>query len=274
LDWDQVRKDEKKLLEKEYNLHRWYRLQPESDSWSGIIIFFTAVTSFALGLSGYYYFILAHNSQIFAIVVGIAILVGGLLVNRNIRSEFCTLIKTRGNNPLDIHKNALYFFLEGHEDILFIQTENKVTAFGIFEIKGIPLMIKGNFERFMKVLYQQGIPIFWIYTQASLEPADISRELSVLDEQSANFENSDLDPLELTNIPDPQIGIVRILFGIRKTFKITTTREEIYQEVSSTLYDVGTLFRSAYPHLDLASLKNQELHGAFNLIITCGAVPL
>jgi len=274
LDWDQIRKDEKTLLEKEYNLHRWYRLQPESDFWSGVIIILTAVASFALGLSGYYYFTLAYNSRIIAAVIGITILAGGLLVNRNIRSEFYSLFKNRRSNLLDIHKNALYFFLEGYEDILFIQTEDKVTAFGIFEIKGIPLMIKGNFERFMKALYQQGIPVFWIYTQTSLEPADISQNIYTLDELSPNSEIHDLDQLKSINVTDPQIGIIRILFGLRKTFKITTAREEIYQEVSSKLYDIGTLFRSAYPHLDLASLKNQELHGAFNLIITCGAVPL
>jgi len=275
MDWEQIRKDEKALLEKEFGLHRWYQSPLESDSWRSTKTFLSVIVSSTLGFGAYSYLNLIYNMSGIAIIIGIGILIVGLFLNQNIRTAFYALITKQSRNVLKIQKTARYYFLEGNEDILFIQTEDKIAALGIYEIKAIPLMIIGNLERFMRLLYQQNTPIFWAYMQAPLESANPLSSLPYFQERAINYETPASDEFsqpEATEAMNQQIGEVHVFFGIRKTFKITEKRARIYQEVSSNLFDIGTLFQSAYPHVILALLKNQELHGAFNLITTCGAL--
>ncbi len=264
-DMNQIRKSEDQNLKDNYPLFRWYRLRSEADFWRSIRLIITVVLSCAIGFGGYYFFMRRFNVFLLAVVIGLTILAVGLLVNQDLRSIF---IKQK-DATLDIHESSRFYFLEGRNDVIFVESKKFLTGVGIFEVKDVPLMISGNLKRFMRNLYQQGIPTFWVYAQAPLTQIQLMQQ-PVNGEVFGNPDSLGEDPSEFDHAIAPYLGSVRVLFGMYNTFKVTSKRTDVYQEVASKLLSLNTLFRSVYPHSTIQHLRGQELSDAFKIILSCG----
>lgn len=262
MDLQEMKKEEKKSLQKNYELHRWYRQKSELDSGRITRIGLTAVISLGLGVSGYYILASVLNAPIIATFIGIGIFFGGLTVNQDIRSH---LFKNQNGPILKMHENARYYILEGKDDIIFIETDAEITALGILEFKRIPLMLESNLNKFMRVMYKREIPLFCMITLAALDDAEVMNSLPI--SEASNDESGSM------NEPSQSVVDARVLLGTFRTFKKRLERSKIQDKVSSNLSLVGTTFRAMYPHSKLVYLHGRELYQAFNLVMTSGGAP-
>lgn len=270
MDLEKIRKEEKKVLERDYSLLRWYRTEPENETWRSSKIILTVTISLGLGFAGFLHIFLVSSMLITALAVGIGILIGGSLVNPDIRSSFCNLFKNQRSVTLDVHEGVKYCLFDGREDVILIYTKNGIVGMGLFELKAIPLQIKANLQRLINGLSAQKISIFWVYVQSALnQPESLS--------ESALFEGmEEISPAEYNswngNQPDQPAGVVRVLFGIQSKFKMSSRVDKIYDKVSSNLRDISKLFRSCYPHSIVEPLRGDGLTNAFNLLASMGVI--
>lgn len=172
-----------------------------------------------------------------------------------------------------------YYFLKGHDEILFIENGRDLTAVGLFQLQSIPLIIKGNFERFIRSLYQQQVSVYWTYAQSPVDQGAIRYEPvkeAITEEMVATAEE---DPQTVNSQIELNSGIwvVRLLLGTRRTvsarLNIEAKRLALYQELTADLFKIRTAFTNAYPHTILKLLRGKMLEKAFSVSITCGGIP-
>ena len=172
-----------------------------------------------------------------------------------------------------------YYFLKGHDEILFIENGRDLTAVGLFQLKSIPLIIKGNFERFVRSLYQQQVPVYWTYAQSPVDQGAILQKPfreTITDEMLADYEE---DPQQADSQIESNNGIwvARLLLGTRRTVSARLDTEakrlSLYQELTADLFKIRTAFTTAYPHTVLQLLRGNMLEKAFSITITGGGIP-
>ncbi len=273
--------DEYTQQEKEYRFARWFWNQADTANWNATKLFLTFIITLFISLVAYF----AINSIITAplnsfILVGLLFTVL-LLINGNIRERLNRFLAKRRNyestEPITAYENLNLYFLENHDEIMFLENDRDITAIGLFKLKAIPLVIKGNFERFIRSLYQQQIPVFWLYVQAPVEQGAILYTPAVSEEARAFYEEQ--SPFELESRMEARNGMwkVRLIFGTRHTLpagiNIEAKRVMLYNKLKADLIKIQTAFVSAYPHTILELLQGKELEKAMSIAITGGGIP-
>lgn len=269
MDVQGLKKEEKKALQQKFHLYRWYRQKSEADPGQIKRIGLTAVISFGLGVGGAFYFLLIFNAPFIAACAGIGIFIGGLAVNPSVRTRMCAILKSQRRDILDMHGNARYYTLKGHDDALFIQTDNEIVALGFLELKEIPLMIRSNLARFTRVMYKREIPIMWMITLAPLHDTEMMSGISDFEEENGGPHDESRSMGESSQ----PVSEARVLIGTFVVFKPNSKRTKLYDEISAKLDDVETTFRSIYPHSMIARLHGRKLYQAFTLVMTFGGIP-
>ncbi|MHA1130172.1 MAG: hypothetical protein ACTSQI_20455 [Candidatus Helarchaeota archaeon] len=267
--------------EKEWNFARWFWNHGDSDMWNYTKTFVTLILCIFVAIIGYYAIYAVNVSNYLAAFIGVIILLGmAILVNTNLRNGFNKFFRKTKYEQIKFIKSyegISYYFLKRYNDILFIENGQTLTGIGLFKLKAIPLMIHGNFERFVRALYQQQIPLYWIYGQAPIGEGAILATPAVSGEAREFYEAQ--DSFEAQSRLEVHGGMwgVRIIFGTRRTIALSGDLEEkrliLYKQLSADLFKIHTAFCSAYPHTVLELLNGKELEKAFSITITGGGLP-
>ncbi len=272
-------KEEQEQLEKEYKFARWFWNQADSASWQTTKIFVTLVACGVISLLGF----IAVNSfslmtaAIFAGIIFILVLITNLDIRQAVVGFLTRHRSHTGLTEITAYANLKYYFIENHTEILFLENGKDLTGIGLYKLKAVPLVIKGNFERFIRSLYQQQIPIWWSYVQAPVDQGAILAGPAVSAEAQEHY--ADQPPSEFESRVESRNGIwvARLIFGTRRTVSaingIEGKRMTLYQQLSADLIKIQTAFFSAYPHTVLELLQGKELVKALSIAITGGGVP-
>ncbi|MFX1295367.1 MAG: hypothetical protein ACFFD2_11035 [Promethearchaeota archaeon] len=266
--------------EKEWRFARWFWNRTDTSSWDSVKVFITLLISLTVAIMGYIIVSSIHTVPT-AVFIGVGLLIGlAIFVNMDIRSAFFHLFR-RGKydqiKRIENYRNLIHYFLNGHEDVLFIENGRDLTAVGFFKLKAIPLAIHGNFERFIRALYQQQVPLYWHYGQTPIDEGAILGSPAVSEEAREFYEGQ--PPYEFESRMEAHGGMwaVRILLSTRRTIpargNLGAKRIVLYQKLSADLFKIYTAFTSAYPHTILESLFGEELIKAHSIAITGGGIP-
>jgi hypothetical protein len=148
---------------------------------------------------------------------------------------------------------------------------------GLFKLRAIPLVIKGNFERFIRTLYQQQIPLYWCFAQSPVGQGAILQGPAVSDAARNFYGDQSLDEFESRMETHGGMWGARIIFGTRRTVpargNLEGKRLILQQQLAKDLLTISTAFTSAYPHTILEPLHGPELEKAFSISITGGGIP-
>jgi hypothetical protein len=266
-------------MEKEYKFARQFWAPATFSGWRAVKILIAALGCLVLC----YFIYLAFTASLLTGIIGIFVFVGCLLIgSTDIRHSITNRLFHRSYEQVQVvqsFSNLTYYFLKGHDDILFLENGRHLTAIGLFKLKAIPLIIKGNFERFIRSLYQQQVPVYWNYVQTPIDQG------ALLDSQySETVSPGERDyQRDHPQVFDEQVennnGIwgVRLLLGTRCSvqtlFNVEANRLTLYQQMKADLFKISTAFTSAYPHTVLELLHGKELEKAFSVSLTGGGVP-
>jgi len=269
-------------MEKEYKFARQFWHQAVVSEWRAMKILIAF-----LGCIGLCY-IIAQTIYLspLVLVIGVLIFLVALFVaSSDLRHGLVRRLMRRSYEqvqPITSYHDLTYYFLNGHDDVLFLENGRDLTAMGFFKLKAIPLIIKGNFERFIRSLYQQQIPIYWMYVQSPIDQGALlsGRFSDIVSEEVTDFQREHPDHADRV---DTQIennnGVwgVRLLLGTRRSlptlFNADTNRLTLYQQIKADLFKISTAFTSAYPHTILELLHGKELEKAFSITLTGGGLP-
>lgn len=266
--------------EKEWKFARWFWRAGDASSWQVSKIIITLIVAITIAFIGYFSISFLYTTPT-AILVGVALLlVIGMLLNMDIRNTFRQLFRRdtfQQVKTIESFQNLTYYFLNEREDVLFIENGRDLTAIGLFKLKAIPLVIKGNFERFIRSLYQQQVPLFWVYGQAPIEEGAILQSPAISEEARNYYSEQSFFELESRMETHGGMWAARIIFGTRRSVMASGNLEGkrilLYKQLSADLFKIHTAFTSAYPHTVLESLSGKELEKGFSLVITGGGIP-
>jgi len=267
--------------EKEHAFARWFWAGAEGSSWSSSKVFLTFLGALIIIVFGYIGIILLPINPLATVVIAGLLLVGLILLNVDIRGWFTRQILRRRQydhvEQITAYDSLKYYFLKDHTDILFIENGRDLTGVALLKLKAIPINITGNFERFIRSLYQQQIPIFWTYVQTPVDQGALLGSPAITDEAREFYEEKPAFETENRLESHDGIWVARIIFGTRRTVRAGANLEvqqlTLYQQLKSDLFKIHTAFTSAYPHTILESLKGDALIKAHSLAITSGGVP-
>ena len=271
--------DEYSQMEKEFKFARQFWAPATTTGWRAVKVLIAL-----LGCLGLCYLII---NTIFiaplASVIGVIVFVGCLFLgSADLRRAVANRLSHRPYEQVRVVQTfdpLTFYFLNGHDDILFLENGRDVTAVGLFKLKAIPLIIKGNFERFIRSLYQQQIPLYWTYVQSPVDQGALleSQFRDIVSEEE--LARHEAHPEQFDEKIENNNGVwgVRLLLGTRRTvasrFNIEAARLTLYQQLKADLFKISTAFVSAYPHTVLDLLRGKELEKAFSVSITGGGIP-
>ena len=274
------RQEQYEQLEGEYKYARWFWNRGERESWSASKMFVTFVASMVILAIGF----ITLSNLISPITAGIGmgtLVIMVLLANSDIRGWAVRQILRKRSyahtRPVTSYEGLKFYFLEDHEEILFVENGRDLTGVGLFKLKAIPLVIKGNFERFIRSLYQQQIPVWWSYIQAPVEQGSILNGPAV-SEAAHEFYDAQ-PPHEFDSRIESRNGVwvVRLILGTRRTVSATMNienkRVKLYEQLIADIFAIKTAFISAYPHTVLDPLHGKNLELAMSINITGGGIP-
>ena len=271
--------DEYNQMEKEFKFARQFWSPAVTSSWRGVKLLVAIVV--CIGLS-YLIAISIYSSPVTSIVGVCAFLITLVLASADLRQGVLRRILRRTYDqvqPVKVFEPLKYYFLNGHDDILFIENGRDLTAVGLFKLKAIPLIIKGNFERFIRSLYQQQVPVYWTYVQSPIDQgALLERKFSdIVTEETIDYHEDHPDEFDSQIENNNGVWGARLLLGTRRTvgslFSIEASRLTLYQQLKADLFKISTAFISAYPHTILELLHGKELEKAFSITVTGGGIP-
>ena len=273
------RKDEKfSKIEKEYEFARWFWNQGEGTSWDTAKIFVTIVGCLAVCISAYIV-ITSLNTSLFSTILVSCILFGILVMsNGKIWSTFIHRNhKMDGTTPINSYNDLEYYFIEGHEEVMFIENGRDLTAVGFFKLKALPLVIKGTLERFVRALYEQQIPVFWTWAQAPVDEGSILGSPAVSEEAREHYLEQPAHEFRSRMESHGGVWVARLLLGTRRSLSaganIESKRIMLYKQLTADLFKISTAFTGAYPHTILEPLHGKELIKAHSITITGGGIP-
>ncbi|MHA1648846.1 MAG: hypothetical protein ACTSYB_01540 [Candidatus Helarchaeota archaeon] len=266
--------------EKEWKFARWFWNYGEIRSWDAIKIYTTIFLSVFIALIGY-----VAISSVYTVPTATLVAIGlllsiAILTNTDIRESIRKVLRRSSYDQvieIESYKGINYYFLNSHDDVLFIENGRDLTAVGLFKLKAIPLVIQGNFERFIRSLYQQQIPLYWIYGQVPIDQGAILVSPAVSEEAREHYMEQSLTEREARLEAHGGMWGVRIIFGTRRSVpaigNIDVKRIALYKQLTADLFKIQTAFTSAYPHTILEPLRGKELEKAFSITITGGGIP-
>lgn len=228
-------------------LNRDYHPEGDAASWQIPKLCITILTSLLASILVFILVQTSFNSLLFAGLSGFASLMGGLLVNKDFRLNLFRQQDMKDRILLEgLFKHSKYYFPKGNNDILLIEHDYKLTGVALIELRGIPHYIKGNFERFVKILHQQGIALFSLYMQT---------------------------PIDKPGKDD--LWTVRVFYGTRNTLSaridIKAKREKLVQKLRVHILKIREAFHTTYPHTPLEFVCGQDLMRTYTMIAQGGA---
>ena len=269
-------------MEKEYKFARQFWHPAVLPEWRAVKILIGLLA--CIGLC----YIIAQTLYISPLVavIGVLLFIGALLaISPALRQGLVRRLLHRSYEqvrPITAYHDLAFYFLNGHDDVLFLENGRDLTAMGFFKLKAIPLIIKGNFERFIRSLYQQQIPVYWTYVQSPIDQGAllgsqfsdiVSEELIAHQQEDPDHTTRFIDNIENNN----GVWGVRLLLGTRRSisslFNAEANRLTLYQQLKADLFKISTAFTSAYPHTILELLHGKELEKAFSITVTGGGLP-
>jgi hypothetical protein len=150
-----------------------------------------------------------------------------------------------------------------------------MSGVGFFELKGIPHVIKENFDRFIKRLYQQQIAVLWIYRQS---PQEINPNYGSPPEVQGGISEDSWGSVENDAKSQSELWTVRIYCGTRETivalFNVKSKRIELYQKLKRDLLNISSAFQNAYPHSTFEPIHGSDLANTYLMLLSGGSNPL
>ncbi|MHA1300128.1 MAG: hypothetical protein ACTSO9_11970 [Candidatus Helarchaeota archaeon] len=161
-----------------------------------------------------------------------------------------------------------------NEDVLFVENNGQLTAFGMYKIDTIPIGISGEFKHFIRSIYGQKIPIFWNYIQAPVTEKEVIKLKNVSLDTRLQLARSREDDRNNFILNMDGIWEARIVFGTSATKKIgmniTNTIQEIYNQISENLMKLKSSFLISFPHSKIVLLKGKDIISAIRAQLTNG----
>lgn len=196
------------------------------------------------------------------------------IVRKFIRFKDSTIVK------VDLLKNMTCFFYKDietgklHEEILFIENNGTLSAFGTFKVDTVPIGISGEFTHFVRAIYAQQIPFFWNYVQAPITEKQVMRIKNVsLDMRKMLVEVKD-DERNNFILNKEGIWEARIIFGTSDSKRIrnnaTETLKILYDSVSTNMKKLESAFQVNFPHSKVVVLKDKDIISAIITQLTNG----
>ncbi|MFX0141008.1 MAG: hypothetical protein ACFFDN_45635 [Candidatus Hodarchaeota archaeon] len=183
---------------------------------------------------------------------------------------------------VDLMKNIRTFFYkdvdtgELHEDVLFIENNGIIAAFGMFKLDTVPISIHGEFNHLVRMIYGQKIPIFWNYVQAPITEKKVSHIKNVSLDMRRRLEL--MDDNERNNYLLNKEGIweARIVFGTSDSKRIRTNATDAiiscYNTLGQNLQKIESAFLVNFPHSKIVALAGKDLLSAVYAQLTNGGV--
>lgn len=261
---------------------RWFWAQGTSATWSTTKILITFLSGLFICIIGMIGICTFFHSPYTAGVIGGLLLAITLASNAEIRRRWNTFVSRRrsttGTRSITHYENFRYYFLEGRDEILFVEQGTELSALGVIRIISTPIGIKGNMEHFFRGIYEQQLPVWYTITVVPLGVDEILDSPAITDNAREHYQNqSDYDFLSKME-SHGGIWHARVLIGTRRSLPISmwnveVKRMELYQQVSADLVRLKDALRAAYPHLYLGILKGQTLEKAIAINLTGGGIP-
>ncbi len=271
--------DEYSQMEKEYKFARKFWAPATVTSWRAVKILIAAFGCLVL----FYLIYLAFTASLLTGVIGIFVFAGCLFIgSADLRHAVVNRLFRRSFEQVQVvqsFNNLTYYFLKGHDDILFLENGRHLTAIGLFKLKAIPLIIKGNFERFIRSLYQQQVPVYWNYVQTPIDQGALldSQYSETVSQEERDYQRDHPQAFDEQVENNNGVWGARLLLGTRCSvltlFNVEANRLTLYQQMKADLFKISTAFTSAYPHTVLELLHGKELEKAFSVSLTGGGIP-
>ena len=268
------KKEEYDELTKELKFSNWFWNSGGESTSFGQNLFVTLLATSIVGLIGYATIL---NFSIPNAVIGTSFLIGILIMMKVGMSPWSHSRARDQDLLIRDYEDFTPYFLAGRDDILFFEENGELTGFGLFRLKAIPRTLKGSFERFIRSLYQEQIPVYWLYLQSPVEQGIIIDSPAISEKAREHYTKQEIGELESRMESHGGMWVGRLIFGTRRTLAITDdielVRIKLYRKVTADLFKIFSAFRNAYPHTIPELLRGKELVTALKLSITGGARP-
>lgn len=268
------KKEEHEELTKELQFSNWF-WNPGGENFAfGKNLFITLLATCIIGLIGYATIL---NFSIPNAIIGMGILIGLLITVKVSSSSWSHSRAPDRALFITEYEDFAPYFIPGRDDVLFFEENGELTGFGLFRLKAIPRALRGYFERLIRSLYQEQIPIYWLWLQSPVEQGAILDSPALSEKARTHYMKQELGELESRMESHGGMWVGRLIFGTRRTLAITEdielARIKLYRQVIADLFKIFSAFRNAFPHTIPELLRGKELVTTLELSITGGARP-
>ncbi|MHA1380226.1 MAG: hypothetical protein ACTSRG_17770 [Candidatus Helarchaeota archaeon] len=251
-------------------------------NWYRIIVF--GISAFFIAMTFWFIFMNLFNDEFLSNILTITVFVMLSIflqpqVLSRIQSSFSSLEKATIED-VDLSKDIRLFFYRDvdteklYDDILFVEKNGRLAAFGMFKIDTVPIGISGKFNQFIRSIYGKKIPIFWNYLQSPITEKEVMRLGSVSFKMREQLQQMRPDVRNLFLLNRDGVWEARIMFGTSVSKKIGTnainTIQELYDLIHQNMLILESSFIANFPHSKLVQLMGKDIISAIYAQITNG----
>lgn len=168
------------------------------------------------------------------------------------------------------------FYLVPTKDVLLISHKGGLSATGLLVVDKLPVGIRGNMSAFIRAVYSTGLPLFYTLLHAPVPEERLPQLGALSDKAQAALES--YDPSQLASFAWHCGGVwkTRLLLGTRRdssNLDDGNSQGTLESQVRQDLQTLQMAFRTAYPHIRLRRLTNQELEDGIRSTLLLGKPP-
>lgn len=273
-----------RISELKSSTHFWGKNRLISTNWYRIVAF--TIIALVISLSAWFIFMNLFKDQFLSSILTICFFISlSILIQPQIASRILKGLSDLDKatiEDVDLSRDMRLFFYrdvetgELYKDILYVERNGRLAAFGMYKIDTVPIAISGNFNKFIRAIYgqEEKIPIFWNYLQSPITEKDVMRlsNLSLGMREQLREMSGDLRNNYILN----QEGVweARIVFGTSASQRIginaTNTIQEIFELVTGNMKKLRAAFSVNFPHTKIVQLKGKDILSAIYAQITNG----
>lgn len=224
------------------------------------------------------------NNTLFSSIIVILVFV---LISIIMQPSISSKILKKFVNICDSHlikvnllKNMDCFFYKDvdtgklHDEVLFIDNNGNLSAFGLFKIDTVPIQISGEFIHLIRAIYAQKIPFFWNYVQAPIAEKEVLKMKNVSLDMRKMLAKAIDDERNSFLLNKEGIWEARIVFGTSTSKRIINnameTIKKVYEDITANLRKLESAFQVNFPHSKIVALKDKEIVSAINSQLSSG----